>query len=65
MEMMETDKDYGVRVIRPFGQFSVGRIIFPPGTQRQTWLRSNMVEAVKAPNKVEDQKQKAAARREQ
>lgn len=58
--MMEAGKDYGVRVIRAFSQFSVGRIIFPPGTQRERLLRGNMVEVVKAPEPAPEQKRKAA-----
>lgn len=41
--------DYGVRVIRAYAQFSVGRVIYPNGIQREMLLRGGWVEPVASP----------------
>lgn len=60
--MMEAGNDYGVRIIRAFGQFSVGNVIFPPGTQRSDLIRRGMVELVKAPSAAPEPPKRKAAR---
>lgn len=60
--MMESGKDYGVRIIRAYAQFSVGKIIFPDGGLRSDLLKRGFVEAV-IPDGHEEQKKKPAARR--
>lgn len=44
-----TTEDLGVRVRVAYGQYVVGRIIFPPGVLRQKLLASNLVEKVLPP----------------
>lgn len=46
--MMAAGKDYGVRVIRPFGQFNTGFVMFPTAIYRDALLKRGWVEEVKA-----------------
>lgn len=59
--MMQSGKDYGVRVVRAWGMFSVGKIIFPEGGYRSDLLRRGWVELVKAPG-TEDKKKSGTRR---
>lgn len=47
--MMEAGIDYGVRVIRAYGPFAVGQVIYPTGVQREVLLAAKKVEAVEPP----------------
>jgi hypothetical protein len=47
MAMMRAGKDYGVRVIKPFGQFSTGFVMFPSAIYRDALLKKGWVETVK------------------
>lgn len=38
--MMIAGKDYGVRIIRAYQQFSVGAVIFPTGMLRQRLIQT-------------------------
>lgn len=44
--MMQAGKDYGVEVIRPFNQFQVGFIMFPPAMYRDALLKGRWVKPV-------------------
>jgi hypothetical protein len=44
---MTASKDYGVRVIRPFGQFQTGFVMFPSAIYREALLTKGWVEEVK------------------
>lgn len=46
--MMQASKDYGVRVIRPFGQFNTGFVMFPSAIYRDALLKQGWVERVTA-----------------
>lgn len=51
--MADQVTDQGVRVVKAYGQFSVGRVIWPNGMERQRLLSSGFVEVVKAPDVTE------------
>lgn len=40
-------KDFGVRVVRPFGQFQSGFVMFPTAMYREKLLQAGWVEEVK------------------
>lgn len=44
-------KDQGVRVVVAYQQFSVGRILFPPGALRQKLIERGLVEPVGTPSR--------------
>ncbi len=46
---MLDEEDYGVRVVRAFDQFSVGRVIKPYGAHRQALIRGKWVEVIEPP----------------
>lgn len=41
--MMRAEKDLGVRVIRPFGQFNTGFVMFPSAIYRDALLKQGWV----------------------
>lgn len=47
--MMTAGKDYGVRVVRAYQQFSVGAVIFPTGVLRQRLIQMGFAVPVEAP----------------
>lgn len=47
--------DYGVRVIRPYAQFSVGRVIYPSALLREKLVQQKWVEPVAPPPGIAEQ----------
>lgn len=41
---MMQEGDYGVRVIRPYANMTVGRVIYPPGLLRDKLVKGGFVE---------------------
>ncbi len=60
--MMEAARDYGVRIVRAYGEYSVGQIIFPTGLMRSHLVGGGWCEPVKPQAVVEEPKKKPRAR---
>lgn len=56
--MMVAGKDYGVRIVRAYQQFSVGAVIFPTGVLRQRLVQGGFA----VPEEPAASSQPAAAR---
>jgi len=44
--MMRAERDYGVRIIRPYDNFSVGQVVFPFAADRARLIKNGFAEKV-------------------
>ena len=49
MVMMKADRDYGVKVTKPFSFRRVGQVFYPTGALRIELIKRGLVEPVKPP----------------